>query len=393
MFGRNPTSGCHIGPDRREGYRGNQGRCVARSIRVVVGCRACRQCHLPGRRRTLKFRRSTADLAERSRSSRLLRVIVALRWPAIVIGLLVVGASLTYVFAPPTGSPDSIVEFDPSDLVAAQSGSTQPMPSVLGLDRDVALTVLSDAGLGSVATTFAEKPAAGPVGLILTQSPSAAAASVDEIELTVSIPATVPSTLIGSDERTARTALEQSGAVVQLVRAVDASVPRGQVLAVDPPAGAVMPTVVTVTVADPGDALSLASVSTVMSSSFSTVSSVNVNGGALGSSVELSPSARSSAYGEYSLSRGAVALEAIAGTDDREGTGSGTITVFGDGRELTSVQVGLGQSTPIRVDLNGVMRLRIEATTTNAKDNPTVILGDAKLLGSTEGLNLIAGTR
>jgi hypothetical protein len=39
------------------------------------------------------------------------------------------------------------------------------------------------------------------------------------------------------------------------------------------------------------------------------------------------------------------------------------------------------------------MRLRIEATTTNAKDNPTVILGDAKLLGSTEGLNLIAGTR
>lgn len=318
---------------------------------------------------------------------------MALRWPAIVIGLLVVGSSLTYVFAPRTGSPDSIVEFDPSDLVAAQSGSTQPMPSVLGLDRDVALTVLSDAGLGSVTTTFAEKPAAGPVGLILTQSPSAATASVDEIELTVSIPTTVPSTLIGSDERTARTSLEQSGAVVQVVRAVDASVPRGQVLAVDPPAGAVMPTVVTVTVADPGDALSLASVSTVTSSSFSTVSSVNVNGGALGSSVELSPSARSSAYGEYSLSRGAVALEAIAGTDDREGTGSGTITVFGDGRELTSVQVGLGQSTPIRVDLNGVMRLRIEATMTSTNDGPTAILGDAKLLGSTEGLNLIAGTQ
>lgn len=329
----------------------------------------------------------------RTARSRFVRALILLRWPTLVIGLLVVGASLTYLVAPPTGSTDNVVEFDQTDLFGSQDGAAQPMPSVLGLDRDVALTVLSDAGLGAVDTAFSEKPAAGPVGLVLTQTPSTGTTGTQQIDLTVSVAATTPGDLVGRTERDARSSLEQLGAVVQIVRAVDASVPRGEVLAVDPPAGAIMSTVVTVTVADPGDALSLSTISKVASSNFTTVSSVNVNGGALDDSLELSPTSKSVAYVEYSLSRGAVALEGIVGTDDREGTGPGVITVIGDGRVLTSVQVGLGQSAPIRLDLRDVLRIRIEASTTSTDAAPSIIVGDAKLLGSTEGLNVIAGNR
>lgn len=265
------------------------------------------------------------------------------------------------------------------------------MPSLLGLNRDVAQTVLGDSGLGGVKTEFSEREAAGPVGLILAQDPSVATRDVKQIALTVSIPALMPP-VTGRGLKEGRDSLEQLGAVVEVERRIDPAVPRGQIVETIPPAGQVMPTVVRIVVSDPGDALSLATVNSVDSRSCSDISNVTVAGKSVGDGIECDTGEKV-AFAEYATTGNAAALETTVGTNDRGGTGGARVRILGDGRELAAVDVGLGNSQPIRVDLRGVLRLRVEATTGNVDDAPSVVLGDARLLGSQDGLDVIASGR
>jgi hypothetical protein len=310
----------------------------------------------------------------------------------LVIGLLLVGASLTYLLIPPTIVGDNAIKVDPAELIAAQHGAAQPMPSLLGLNRDVAQTVLADAGLGGIKITFNDRAAAGPLGLVLAQKPSAGAGGVGEIELTVSTPAQMPD-VVGKDVVDGRKALEQLGAVVQIERRVDPTAPRGQIMQSTPPAGQVMPTVVSVAVSDPGDALTLATVRAVNSDYCEDISAGEmVNGKTVGQSVQCRPG-KNPAVIEYAVSRNAAALEAMVGTNDRGGTGGATVRILGDGRVLATVNVGIGHSEPIRVDLRDVLRLRIETVTSDQEHSPKVVLGDARLLGLKEALDAIASGR
>jgi hypothetical protein len=314
--------------------------------------------------------------------------LMRFRWVAVVVGLLLIGGGLTYLLVPPMMVAEDAIVVDPADLIAAQEGQTLPMPSLMGLNRDIAQTVLADAGLSGVPVTFLERPAAGPVDMIVSQTPSAGTDPVDAVELAVSVPVPVPE-VIGKTLTDGRSELEQLGAVVEIASQFNPSVPKNQIVDVAPKPGEPAPTVVSVTVADPGDALTLASVSSVDDDSCGTVSSATVNGAAVGESVDCD-SGKDTAFIEYSLSRQAAAFEALVGTDDRGRTGAARVGVFGDGRELAAADVWLGQSVPIRADLTGVMRMRIEVTTADTRQNPTVVLGDAKLLGLPEGLDAIA---
>lgn len=305
-----------------------------------------------------------------------------------MVGLLLLGGGLTYLLIPPTIVGDTAIEVDPKELIAAEQREVEPMPSVLGLDRDVAQTVLGDAGLGGLTTSVVERPAAGPIGMVLSQKPSPGTDTVSAIELTISTPALIPD-VMGKDLGDGRSQLEQLGAVVEIVPRFDPAVPKGQILEVSPRVGETMPTVVTLTVGDPGDALTLASVSQVERDDCGTIDSASVNGKPVGDSLRCTPGS-DPAYVEYSLARHAAALEALVGSDDRGGTGTGTVTILGDGRVLSSIPVAHGRSEPIRVDVAGVMRLRIEATTPDTDQRPTVILGDARLLGLPDGLDAIA---
>jgi len=314
--------------------------------------------------------------------------LIRLRRPAIALGLLLLGAGSTYLLVPPTIVADQAVQVKPADLIESVEREAQPMPSVLGLNRDVAQTVLTDAGLAGANVAFVDSPAAGPVGMVISQKPAAGTASVDQIELTVSVPAPTPDVL-GRPMQDVRSQLEQLGAVVEIVPQFTPSVPKNQVVDVNPKPGEIMPTVVSLVVGDPGDALTLASVNEVDRDDCGTVDSATVNANSIGKSVECKPGS-SASYVEYSLSRQSAAMEATVGTDDRGGSGPAHVVVLGDGRELAVADVWLGQSVPIRADLNGVVRLRIEATTTDSKQAPTVVLGDARLLGLREGLDAIA---
>lgn len=319
---------------------------------------------------------------------RRLGAVARWRWPAIVVGLLLCGSALTYLLVPPMVVADKAITVNPADLLAAHDRQAQPMPSLLGLNRDIAQTALSDAGLSGVKVTVKEQAAAGPTAMVIAQKPSAGTASVSDIELIVSVPAPMPA-VVGSNLQEGRSTLEQLGAVVQVVPQFNPSVPKNQVLDTTPKPGEPIPTVASLVVADPGDALTLASVNSVDRDDCSTTKSVTVNGASVGDSVSCD-SGKQPAYIEYSLSRGAAALETLVGTNDRGRTGPAHVAILGDGRELAAADVWLGHSVPLRADLTGVMRMRIVVTTDDTKQNPTVVLGDAKLLGLPDGLNAIA---
>ena len=331
---------------------------------------------------------TTDDAQGHSPARKLRSWIVRLRWPALAIGLVMAGAGVTYLVAPPVVVSNEAIVVNPADLDAALQRTTLPMPSLLGLNRDVAQTVLLDSGLDGVAVKVVERPSAGPAAQVVEQQPPAGTATVDNIELVVSVPVPMPA-VIGSNLADARPQLEQLGAVVEIVTRFDPAVPKNQVLDSNPKPGESVPALASLTVADPGDALTLASVRSVDDSNCDTVSSVTVNGNAVGDSVTCDSGSKP-AFVEYSVSRQAAAFEAVVGTDDRGRTGAARVVVFGDGRELAAADVWLGHSVPLRADLNGIMRMHVEVTTADRKQHPTVVLGDGRLLGLPQGLDAIA---
>ncbi|MFC7961306.1 PASTA domain-containing protein [Rhodococcoides kroppenstedtii] len=311
-----------------------------------------------------------------------------LRWPVLVVGLLIVGASLGHLLIPRETPYGSGVLIDPAALAEEGDGTERSMPSVLGLDVDVARQVLADAGLGSIEVRTVDRPAAGPAGSVVTQDPAAGSTGVDAVSLTLSSPVLIPD-VIGKSVADARAQLEKAGAAVQLDPIIDPTLPASTVRDVYPPVGSEAPSVITLTVVDTGDALSLATVGTVDSSGCSTVDEAVLNGTSVGSSVSCEPGNRSG-YVEYALSRGATALDALVGTDDRGGAGGARVRILGDGRELAAVDVSLGRTVPVRVDTRNVLRLRIEVTGASGATAPDVVLGDARLSGTPAGLDLIA---
>jgi hypothetical protein len=318
--------------------------------------------------------------------------IVKWRWPVLCVSLILVGSGLTYLLVPPSivASEQPIV-VDPGGLAQAQQRVAQSMPSLLGLNKDVAGAALYDAGLGDLKITMVSRPAAGPVDLVLTQKPSPGTGSVSDIELTVSTPAMMPD-VMGQNLKDARAGLEALGAVVEVVKRFDPTLPKDQIVDVVPKAGEVMPTVVTLTVADPGDALTLAMVNDVDSDSCGSLDSATMAGKPVTESIYCD-TGEDPAYIEFAVSRNAAAFEAEIGTDDRGRTGGATVSVIGDGRVLSTTQVGLGISQHVVVPIGDVLRLRIEVTTGDTKQNPKVLLGDARLLGLPQGLDVIASQK
>lgn len=318
------------------------------------------------------------------------RWVRRLRWPILVLGLLVAGASLGHIVIPRETPFGEAVIIDPTALDEATAGGNQAMPSILGLEIDVARQVLADAGLATVVIETDSRPSAGPAGSVVTQNPQAGTTGVDAIAVTLSSPVLIPD-IVGSSLTDARAQLEQIGAVVQVEPIIDPTLPASSVRDVYPPEGSETPSVVKLTVVDVGDALTLADVGTVSSSGCSTVDSAVLGGTSVGSSVSCTPGSARAGYVEYALSRNSTAMDALVGTDDRGGTGNARVRLIGDGRELAAVDTGLGRTTPIRLDTRGVLRLRVEVSGSSGSDAPDVILGDARLMGTPAGLDLIAG--
>jgi serine/threonine-protein kinase len=89
---------------------------------------------------------------------------------------------------------------------------------------------------------------------------------------------------------------------------------------------------------------------------------------------------------EYNLSRGYRRLVATTGIDDN-GEDSALrvlVEVFADGRRVLATTIRYGKTTPIAVDVTGVLRLKVQWQPTGGSSScgsDVIALGDARLLG------------
>ncbi|MCG6499729.1 NPCBM/NEW2 domain-containing protein [Kitasatospora sp. A2-31] len=88
---------------------------------------------------------------------------------------------------------------------------------------------------------------------------------------------------------------------------------------------------------------------------------------------------------EFNLSKEWSKLTTTVGVEDRSEGRSGSVTIYGDDRELIRQNLTLGESVPISVDLTGVLRLRIAYTSDGSCGQALIAVGDPVLtrVGST----------
>lgn len=304
----------------------------------------------------------------------------ALRWPALVVGLILVGGALTYLVVPPTAGPQRVVEYKPPP-VNPESVQVARMPSVAGLSLDTARLVFRDAGVPDVRIVSTRVPAPGAPGLVITQSPEPGARINGAVHLGLSSALKMPAT-VGRPFASVQAALEHLGAIVQIQPIVVPDKKAGTVLSSVPGRGVTMPAVVTLRVADPGKSVALADLSESSSDNCYSTYSAAFGNKTIGSSVacDIQMSATSSIV--YKIGGHAYTLSFTSGYDTNAGRGTGTFHILGDGRVLATIVLSAVPTQHI-VSVKGVQTLRIEATGQPASSSnpPTIVLGNAVLQG------------
>ena len=207
----------------------------------------------------------------------------------------------------------------------------------------------------------------------------------------VAAPATTPD-VVGQDVSAATEALELLGAVVRERIEVRPELTAGTVLSTSPAAGEVLGEVVEVVVADPGNAFALTDFPVVDSSSCSITDDALLVGAVQPLSYSCRPDPEFPGVVELAVGRQASSLQMTLGADDRGGTQPAALVVIGDGREFQRLPVAFGGTQEVRLDVSGVLRLRLEVRTAAVDDAPSVVLGDAVLLGGEAGLGSLASS-
>lgn len=312
-------------------------------------------------------------------SDRRLRLLA---WLGAVLGTLLVGAGVGQLLWPATVTVQQVV------VAPSAEGSAAPQslsfPSVEGLDESTARAAIADAGFSGAKVTTTSVAAAGPAGFVVIQQPVAGTPSdpaAVTVSLTISREADMPD-LTGKTLAEARAAVGTLWGVVQVESVTTADEPAGTVLSTVPKAGEPMTVEVTVRVADGGASLALVDLNAVGRSGCSEDADVSVNGALQSSALTCYAYAgRDPAYAEYAIGRHATYLEATIGLDDRGDTGEATLRVLGDGKRLAQHRVAFGTSRDIRVEVSGVLRLRLEVEGRTADARPQLVLGTVRLVG------------
>lgn len=314
-------------------------------------------------------------------------------WAVTFTGLILVGMSAGQLWFAATvveGPPVPAVTAAPGQGEAPLSTGLVVMPNVLGLDAATVARVLADGGV-TAQVVRSEAPAAGPVGVVTSQVPRPGDPVEDVVEVVLSAELVVPGSVVGAAAAVARAELEALGAVVQVVRTVDPTQSEGVVLASDPAPGQVLGSVIVLTVADAGQALAFGDMDTVARDGCGGARDASVNGVAVDGGIGCSLNEGEVSFGEWVLARQGVLFEALAGVEDSGQQGSGVVRIFGDGVLLVEVPVSYGASSAVRVDVSGVLRLRVEAQPTAGE--PFVVLGDALVRGTQEQVDAIAAAQ
>lgn len=337
---------------------------------------------------------TTSDRGQRAGAARRrIAQLVKRGWPWTVgvVGVTLIGGLLGHLVTPPTAAgPQTLVAPVPDD----QDGqdTVVMVPDVLGLERDIAARAISDAGLATK-VTFTSEPAAGDVGLVISQNPPVGQPPGKEITLTVSAPATM-SDAVGKSSDDVRDELEDLGAVVVVEPVVRPDADDGTVVGTTPRAGRKLGQIVTLQVAEAGEALSLDQV-TPLDSSCGTTGQVTIDGTPVDVGYSCDVSKENPGTLSFNLARKAALLTATVGIADTSSvtTGSATVTVYVDGKKAESYRASFGAATTMRVLVSNALRVRIEVATSFTDDSWNtlpVVLGDLAVTGTAIDLDALA---
>lgn len=301
----------------------------------------------------------------------------------LVVGAVLCGGALSHLAWPPRVTNTTVVTGPDTAAPNGPAPVAADMPDVEGLDEPAARAVLADAGYASNAITTTTSKAAGTRGRVIAQQPPVGtpATAGTKVVLTLTDPAPMPNLVGKAREQAAATITAMHGAVqVKLVST--STKPAGTVLSTTPKAGADMPAEVTLEVADGGASIPLAELDPVERSGCNDRPDAAVDGKSFSSAVECTPypSETGFAYLEYALGRHGTFLEMTTGTNDRADRTTSRIRVIGDGKPIATATATLGKATTVKVPVTGVLRVRIEISTSD--DNARVVLGDARVTGS-----------
>ena len=265
------------------------------------------------------------------------------------------------------------------------------MPDVVDLPKVEALAVLAESGIASADVKIAERPAAGPAGYVVEQSPAFGEALRPPIEITLSTATTVPE-LLGRTEAEAIAALEALGADVEIERLFVPGRPVGTVSATDPAPGAALPKLLRLTVVSTGSSLPLTELDPVESDCGSGEVAIAGTEYASGLSCSVYSNASGPSRVEYDTGRDFNELRATAGIEDSADDTMLRVryVVLVDGRRAFEREVRFGEAVPISVDVTGALRVAIEVTAVGGDPErssyTSAALGDPQLVGSPDAV-------
>lgn len=289
------------------------------------------------------------------------------------------------------GSDRSLIETKPDERIAEEPAGDQDateisMPDVRGLATADARQVLADAGVSARTIHLQEQPAAGEPGIVIAQDPVYGEVVADEVVLTGSTIARVPS-INGREATEVLDELEEFGAEVETVSEFVPGAVVGSVVEIEPAPGEVLDgSVRLVIAAEPGE-VKLATVDSQDGYCYTDEDSMNGRDFAELLVCEAYDDAESDAW---VIDRAATSLTAIIGVPDSgEPSESIHLDVVGDGTVLASYDVSYGATRRIEVDLTGVLRLTFRYRS-NTRDYGYLGIGAATLLGDQRGLDDLA---
>lgn len=306
----------------------------------------------------------------------------------VAAGLLALGAVVGWwVRGWLDGSPAEVaVRVDRPIVQSAPLAKASTMPNVIGLSEEEARRVLADASVAAERIEIAEVARAGRSGRVVSQQPGAGEELAGRVRLGVAGPAEVPD-LVGEPLEAARDSLEKLGARVVVERQYEAGVAEGQVLAVEPAAGERLPDEVTLMVAAAPSSVFLTAVEPVVDDCYD--DEVSVDGQPVSNALVCEETFDGDPRAmEYALNREVSRLRAVLGQSDRAATGrTARFRFLADGDEVARYDVAFGERRQVEVQLEGVLRLRIEVGEINrpqecCDDELTAVLGEARLIGA-----------
>jgi hypothetical protein len=252
------------------------------------------------------------------------------------------------------------------------------MPDVRGLGPDDAQQVLADAGVDLATVELTSRPAAGPDGLIIAQSPAFGAPAPDVVTLVVSEPATVP-TAVGKRATSVISALSALGAQITRESVYVPGAAIGTVTAIEPAAGASLPSIVTLQVTAAPTTLNLADLRSTGSCDSSNTEKMD---GKDWFEPVVCSSSSSERLGTWALKGAVVEITGTLGLlDSADSDSSLSVQLIGDGVVLGTYEISRGDPFEFTLATAGVSKLVVRVVSLS-DDNPELVIGSFTARGS-----------